>query len=404
MKKYRQIMLVATMLTQFATVSYAAPLSDDLVPVGSHAIPAQFMSHPPAHPKSQISPHAHVAAENVPGSPPAAPPGGDDNFRPAPPDTNTSGSAGNPQGPSGPVGKLNLGGDNPSIDDSDTGANGGDQQEGGLVALPDRSKENEGAELNEALRNLMPPTSFIHEARKRRAAIEREDASPVDATQKPLTRTLNVTLRPGEMPPVIHLAYGAVTTLTFSDVTGAPWYVSNIVTDTNSYATTRGAGSDDVKSNIVTIVPKTRYSAGRNASIMLEHAAVPVIIQLDTGMDSSTVDYRVDLSVMQRGPNAKEDFVETGMAPAQDADLQSFVDGIPPKGAKAMKVSNPSVEAWQFKGMLYVRTSDRLLSPIWMRRSNSNISGDSVYVLRMTPDIMISSDGEPSSVMIESRK
>lgn len=379
-------------------------LGDTMMPVGHHVLPPNFIGGP-----SNKASHKEKEKTDVDNSKDSESknPDNNDDFRPAPPDTTpvatTQGGVGG-NSALHPKGQIDLGTSGASMvdsayEDDNTNANG-NHQGSVLSALPDRSREDEGAELHEALRNLLPPPSFLHEARKRRAEVEKEDASPIDTAQKPMTRTINVTLRPGEAPPVIHLAYGAVTTLTFSDVTGAPWYVGNVVTDSNSYLTTQGAGNNDVKSNIITIAPKTRYSSGRNVAIMLEHAALPVILELDTGMASNTVDYRVDISVMQRGPNAREDFVETGLAPAQDPELQGFVDGIPPKGSKALKSSNPSVEIWKFKGMMYVRTSEKLVSPIWVRKSSSNISGDTVYVLRPTPNVMISTDGELSSVMI----
>lgn len=398
------LIMSATSLSSSAYAQSPNELGDNMMPVGNHVIPPDFVGGPSKAPHNnhQKPPQNNDQNDSVDSDKPD----NNDDFRPAPPDkTPTATSSNGTNGSSNlhPKGNLNLDSSGASIGDSDYAddTNGNGNHQGSvLTALPDRSREDEGAELHEALRNLLPPPEFLHEARKRRAAVEREDASPVDTAQKPMTRTINVTLRPGEAPPVIHLAYGAVTTLTFSDVTGAPWYVGNVVTDTTSYLTTQGAGNNDVKSNIITIAPKTRYSSGRNVAIMLEHAALPVILELDTGMSSNTVDYRVDISVMQRGPNAREDFVETGLAPAQDPELQGFVDGIPPKGSKALKSSNPSVEIWKFKGMMYVRTSEKLVSPIWVRKSGSNISGDTVYVLRPTPNVMISTDGQLSSVMI----
>lgn len=397
---FMSLLLGGTALNSSALARQPTELTDSMQSVGNHSLAPDSVGGPEV---KSTNNNKDSSVKDVNSDPNFKPVSSDDTFRPAPPDADPATNGGNLK----PKGNISLDDNGASLDDSDdsdnTGTNGknGQNNGNGLVALPDRSKENEGAELNEALRNLLPPPESIHVARQRRAALEREDASPVGPELKPLTRTINMTLRPGEVPPTVHLALGAVTTLTFSDETGSPWYVGNVVTDESSYKVTKGAGNDDVKSNIVTIYPRTRYSTGRNVSIMLEHASVPVILQLDTAMNSNTVDYRADITVMQRGPNAKEDFVEEGLAPAQDSDIQGFVDGVTPKGAKSLKTSSPSVEAWKFKGMMYIRTSERLMAPIWVRKSHSNLSGDTVYVLRPVPDITISSDGNLSSVMIK---
>src|SRR3546814_7366607 len=67
----------------------------------------------------------------------------------------------------------------------------------------------------------------IGEARR---AIDRSRAASVKPLRPvvPVSRSLDLTLQPGETPPVIRTALGNVSTLTFSDITGAPWPVLSV--------------------------------------------------------------------------------------------------------------------------------------------------------------------------------
>src|SRR3546814_20294409 len=94
---------------------------------------------------------------------------------------------------------------------------------------------------------------------------------------------------------------------------------------------------------------------------------VPVVITL--GWAEKEADFRVDLRVGTRGPNAVQDVVGIGLPPTGDSTMLAFVDGVPPKEAKRAKKSSPDVEAWRFEDLLYVRTRHDLLSPAYVARS-----------------------------------
>lgn len=444
--KYKKILLMFTALislslpmTSFAQEN-SSELTDEMVPVGGHTLPPNlFGGSSNSQDKKDVS-NNDVASSSVSKTGGVTPPVinddlnvpkketktsppkkvkvkpkkvvSDSDFRPVDNDSQpeptkpTPKPANNNQnnGFNNNQNMFNNQGNSGNQGNQNSQGNGNNNQQQalpeGLVEI-NRDNIDRNAEFDEALRNLIPPTEFTKKVKEKKDESDRANALPVGKILKPITRTLNMTLRPGEMPPTIHLAQGAVTTLTFSDITGAPWYIGQSVTDADAYQTTKGSDSSDVKSNILTIYPKTKYSYGRNISIMLEHAAVPVILQLDTALDTATVDYRVDIKIMQRGPNAKANFVDMGTTVSQDDDMQAFVDGLPPKGSKSLKTSSDAVEAWKFKGMMYVRTSLRLMNPIWIRKSSSNLSGDTVYVLRPVPDIILSSNGNLVSVMVK---
>src|SRR3546814_11051295 len=99
---------------------------------------------------------------------------------------------------------------------------------------------------------------------------------------------------------------------------------------------------------------------------------VPVVITL--GWAEKEADFRVDLRVGTRGPNAVQDVVGIGLPPTGDSTMLAFVDGVPPNEAKRAKTSSPDVAPWPFEDLLYVRTRHDFLSPAYAALSG-NLSG-----------------------------
>lgn len=294
--------------------------------------------------------------------------------------------------------------DTPTINDGITngGGNASDKipvgSNGQPLTVYNEGQEDKNAELNEALKHMMPEPLDIMAVRSKQRMVHSADAAPLQ-NYKPTIRSINLSLAPGHEPPMIHLAYGVTTSITFSDVTGAPWYISRAITDASSYSATSSSGEESEKTNIVTISPLKDFTQGRNLTVFLEHSAVPVIFQLETGSDPS-VDYRVDTSISQRGPNAREDYVESALPATDDAMMVKFVDGTPPKGARRIKSDNPAVEAWRYQKMMFVRSEMPMMSPQPLKYSAGHISGIQVYGLRPTPDIVVSNHGELVTVRL----
>lgn len=213
----------------------------------------------------------------------------------------------------------------------------------------------------------------------------------------PVSRSISLTLHPGERPPIVHLSAGNATVLTFSDQTGASWPVTSVAVGNPQAYAAQEAG-DKGKTNMIVVSPLTNYGAA-NLIVTLSNMPVPVAFSLETGGDD--VDYRLDVGVPGRGPNAQYDIAGlTSLAPTNDAVVQAFLDGISPRGSVKLKASRRDVEAWKFKDMIYIRTQCELLSPAYIGRAR-NVSGINVYTLATAPVIIVSLDGRMSSVMIE---
>lgn len=216
------------------------------------------------------------------------------------------------------------------------------------------------------------------------------------APRAPVSRSIRLSLKPGEASPILRVQPGVVSTLTFSDVTGAAWPVLSVVTGNPNAYVAQSAGESG-KTNIIVVSAIQPYIPS-NLVVTLVNYPVPVTITLQ--QDSAQVDYRVDAQIAARGPNASMDMVGTAsLAPTNDSNMLSFLDGTPPDAAKRYQTTSADVDAWEFGDMMYVRTPGDVLSPAYVSKA-SNVSGVNVFVLADAPVILVSRDGRMSAVHI----
>lgn len=261
--------------------------------------------------------------------------------------------------------------------------------------VPETSKDDPG--FQEALKMIAPMSpEQIEEYNRQLDARDRARGKEIESINSG-TRSVRLSMRPGERPPVIKVSPGWISTLTFSDVTGAPWPVMNVLSgNRDAYeALNAGAAGD---TNMITISTKQAYIRS-NLAVTLIGASVPVILTLDP--TESNIDVRVDIQVDQRGPKAAYDMLSgSGLAPTNDSTMLAFLDGVPPEGAKKLQTGSSEVQAWRYDEQLYVRTSRTMLSPAYMSKQ-SNVSGTNVYVLNEAPVLLLSDNGRMFSVMIK---
>jgi len=253
----------------------------------------------------------------------------------------------------------------------------------------------------EAMQATMPMTpEQIRMFKKRYEQTRSAERAPVSADADRSTRSIDLTLKPGEAIPVIRMESGTVTTLTFSDRNGNPWPIYSVTPgDPNRFAT-QTAGEQG-KSNILVLNTTADYAVS-NAVITLVDSPVPILMTLDA-REQSTVDYRVDVRIDAKGPNSQFAISDSYQLPATgDSLMLAFLDGLPPKGAVERQTSARGVEAWVYEKELYIRTRGELLSPAYTKRS-SNVSGTNVFVLHEAPVIVLSQDGVFDTVSIAPR-
>jgi intracellular multiplication protein IcmK len=214
-----------------------------------------------------------------------------------------------------------------------------------------------------------------------------------------VSRSVRVSLRSGDAPPVIRTSPGWISTLTFADVTGQPWPVLSVTNGNPDAYDVKNSGAEGT-SNIVTISSKQAYVPS-NIAVTLVGARVPVMMTLSPS--KGPVDFRVDAQIDQRGPNASYDVISSDSLPATgDAVMLNFLDGVPPDQASKLKTSDSQTQAWRYNDMLYIRTTKTLLSPAYVSKQ-SNVVGVNVYVLNEAPVMVMSGSANgPDAGRLES--
>ncbi|MBN9287060.1 MAG: type IV secretion protein IcmK [Gammaproteobacteria bacterium] len=217
-------------------------------------------------------------------------------------------------------------------------------------------------------------------------------ATTVAPPPNPNFTSIVVTLDPGSQPPVIRLSAGFVTSVLFVDTTGAPWPVT-------AYSIGDPQGFNiqwDQKGNALFIQSIKQYAHG-NLAVRLWGLDTPVMITLVSGQKN--VDFRVDLQVMGRGPDAKPPIVDTTLNAKVNPLMINILDGIPPRGSIKLGVSGGYGDAWFADGRVYFRTKLTVLSPAWTATVASP-DGTHVYEMMQTPFILATLNGRTVDIKL----
>lgn len=235
----------------------------------------------------------------------------------------------------------------------------------------------------------------IRSVRRYVDSIRQATSEPPGPPAKAMVSSRTVSLEPGEMPSVIRMQNGTVTSLIFQDATGAPWPVQKVTTGNADWTVDHPAGS-----NIVMLSPKIEYTHS-NISILLDRAPAPVILLLEAG-GKKEVDHRVDFVVQGRGPQAVTLSMDMGRTGTAIPDYMiAFQDGVAPEGAQRLRHRGlDGVDVWRYKGNLIVRTraSNPAPSP---HRAVRAADGTHVYEIPETPVVSLLSGGRMVRLSID---
>jgi intracellular multiplication protein IcmK len=254
----------------------------------------------------------------------------------------------------------------------------------------DQQKKMEQQTFEAALKQLLPLSPEQIRATYDKFEESRKAAETPIKIPENRTRVETITLDPGQVPPVIHMVPGYVTTLSVLDSSGAPWPVQDM-----SYAGEFDVTPPETGGNVVRMTPQSTHGVG-NMSMRLVDLITPVIFTLTTSLDQ--VDYRFEARVAKTGPLAKTPIIEFGggvnAVAGTDLNLVSVLDGTIPAGAEKLRVSGVDARttAWRVSGKVYLRTPHSLLSPAW-NSSVASSDGTTVYTLNDTPVILLSDEG-----------
>ena len=255
---------------------------------------------------------------------------------------------------------------------------------GGKTLTPEEKHQRAFETLKERTLPLSP--TEILELHQLLDKSQRAVATPANPPPTPVSSSLTVDLSPGVIPPVIRLSAGYISSLVMVDVTGAPWPIAGYgIGDPTTFNV-----QWDGNSHILHIQSLKSYATG-NLVVRLVGQPTPVTITLVTGQRQ--VDYRADLRVLSRGPNAIANTIVNTQKGLVDSMLVHFLDGIPPEGSVKLNVAGDDAQAWQHSGKIYYRTKLTLLSPAWQRTLQSP-DGTRVFELPQTPLLLATRDGK----------
>lgn len=262
--------------------------------------------------------------------------------------------------------------------------------QGGQVATsaapsPPRGDMSQQAFAGVVNKQLPLTPGQISQLRKAFESVRRAAAAPADIPARPTTSSVLVNLSPNAAPPVIRLGAGYISSVVFLDATGQPWPIKAYsVGDPNSFNI-----QWDKKSNTL-LIQADAFFKRSNLAVMLDGLNTPVMLTLLAGQGA--VDYRVDLRVPGIGPNAT--YAKQYLPGAADPVLLDVLNGVPPKGAKTLRVlGDSSCQAWLLNNKLYLRTQLTIISPAWQSIMTS-ADGTHAYELQPTSEILVLRKGK----------
>lgn len=240
--------------------------------------------------------------------------------------------------------------------------------------------------VNEAMELQLTP-SEIQSIKEKRLERERQLATPYNMIAKPITRTIFVDLTSGAQPPLLRLTKGQQSSVVFTDVNGNPWMIDRVSFNHELFSDgrTEAAAKDSPATNILTLEAMKAVAYG-NVTITLRGLHVPVIFVLTT--DQPEVDIRIDAKIDGMNPNAPPVQMTSSGMPSIDSELGGFLDGVPPREAKALKVTGiEETQAWRYNNNIYVRTRGGApLYPAFIAstRATSGASALAVYKFQVS--------------------
>ncbi|MEB0222248.1 DotH/IcmK family type IV secretion protein, partial [Pseudomonas sp. AB12(2023)] len=187
--------------------------------------------------------------------------------------------------------------------------------------------------------------------------IDQAIASPQTAIV-PRISAITVDLAPGASLPLVRTAVNYPSSLSFIDSTGAPWKLGAAPLSGNPAIVVYW-----VPNSPVLVVSASKPFMSGNITVYLDGLSVPIVLNVTSGESDTpaktwTVDSRLDMRVPRRGPAALSGSAPETRIGLHDRTLQAFLDGVPPKEARQLKITGgvPDTTVWQLGDDLYVRS------------------------------------------------
>lgn len=254
-------------------------------------------------------------------------------------------------------------------------------------------------EAGAAARRPMPFTreqiALLAELVRQTERATSEGSGPV-----PSGRIRRVAVAPGAGAevPVVDVRRSFTTVLSWTDTTGSPWPVEEVLVDSRFLP---GEGQESgAQGHLVYLAPKRRYLSG-NLVVKLQDLAEPVVVMLrDSGGAES--DFRVEMRLPLPGPGLDAAAL---MRPASfhagDIELADLLAGRVPFGAVRVELEGGGSgdRAWRAGEDLLLLSRHVVLSPgPWAAERGSG--GRWAYRLPSVPVVWMSLDGRESRMTL----
>ena len=232
-----------------------------------------------------------------------------------------------------------------------------------------------------------------------------KDATAIEEAKQPprpeggVSRFKNLSLEPGASIPDVHLFPGNTTILRFVDSTGAPWPIlSYVLGSADGFTVQNAGGGSDNATNILIITPRKPF-ADTSLAVTL-YPDVPTVLFLHASVRNMQPDFLVTFRADARGPNATMTLYKSEENALVSEVMLSFLDGVPPKGAKRMKAGY-GIQAWVYNDKCYVRTDRSLIWPAYSSIVRNKGAHDMrVYELPKVASVVVDVNGSPSRVKL----
>lgn len=271
-----------------------------------------------------------------------------------------------------------------------------------------------------AAKSLLPlhPKDLMNFRKKLQAT---QKASEVPITP-PLAKTEVITVHPNRGNiPVIPMAAGYVTDVSFVNEWGQPWFVEDatvgngaafqvvnpvtsgsIQTESaleNKEGKTSANGAAPVKTSTIIVAAKQKFRDS-NLSVLLHQLPTPLLFDLQTGQ--KMVDYRIIVRVDGLPAGAMPPIGGLGRShDAADAVLMRALYDTMPQSAQSIPFGYG--EAWRMNGKVWLRTRHSVLAPAWLATLQSP-DGVHAYELPATETAMLTVNGEPRTIVFEQKE
>ena len=209
----------------------------------------------------------------------------------------------------------------------------------------------------------------------------------------PEPRTRRLQLHPGHAGlPEVALAKGYTTAISFTDVTGAPWPIEEVLVD-EAFLPAQGGQRPEGALHLLYLAPARAHLHG-NAVVKLKRRTDPVILTLKAGGDDA--DLALDIRLAEPGPNADAAAL-VALEPFQAGDqtLLDLLAGIAPAGAERLVVTggHGGDRAWaQGEDVLLVTAASILTPGPWAAERATD--GRWAYRLPATPFALVAAAGQ----------